>query len=254
MNVMLSVIEPSLTLTAKFRFRYKYTPPLHVIQGTEAEKREAMARIRIRYARAIATMKSLASRNREKPDPRSSEQEYYCIGCDVGDGELRDEIFDLPACPILQVAMQEELGEQLTLQCYFPQTYESIAGMGPGGIIGTIGWGTPDTSAARCWNYVRWVSDNQSQPRYTSEKHANVELWKDTFRAYSRGKHWLMNLPEKRPRKGIKFPKELKHELIPLLGVPAQQRLVTKHLGRDLVLLDNHRVIERKHLHWALVA
>jgi len=253
MNAISSVIEPERTLTANYRFRYRHTPPMFNIRGTPKEKQRAITVIGKRYAPAIKAMQALASRNRENPEPHRSLQEYYCIGCDVGDGELRAQVFGLAAYPLVQVAMQQVLAEQLTLQCYFPQTYEPIAGQGPGGIIGTMGWGTPDTSASRCYKYWRWVSDDQPQSPYLNEDDAEVELWKLSFIAFPRGKHWLDNLPAILPgSRGWEFPPELKHDLMALLGIPAMQRLVRQRLKRDIVLLDDRHVIERKHLHWWL--
>ena len=253
-NTTITATDPKHASGPRIRLAYKYAEPLHNIAGTADEKTVAFAILKRRYDHVFTAMENLNSRNREsEPNPPRDTplQEYYCIGCDVGDGTLRELVLNLAAQPLLQVLAQDVLSENLTIQCYFAQTYEAKSGHGPGGIIGTTkGMTEPDVTFSRCLKYWNWTDSNE--PPYLPEDEAEQALTKLIAIAFSRGMFWLANLPEHMPRNGKAYPGELQHDLIALLGVPAMRRIVTQRLGRELVLHGNN-VLPYSHLHWALV-
>jgi hypothetical protein len=227
--------------------------PLYQINGTAQERDKALRRIKIRYERGISRLKLINSRNIEKDLGGLPLQNYYCIGCDIQDGDLRAQVLRFGAYPLLQVAMQYHLGEKLTLQCYFPQSYESADNIGPGGILGTCANDeTPRTETERAEKYWNWTTSDE--PPYLSQEDAAKSLWNRAETEFVHGLEWLETLPEELPVTGYSYPPELSHDLMAQLGVAAMQRQVSTHLDRDLVLLDEHRIIERKHLNWSLVA
>jgi hypothetical protein len=231
---------------------YKPALPMFSIPGSDADKAAFTAAFLARWAQPVDTLAQLASRNREKNLPHGRQlQNYYCIGCDVGDGDTRRRLLSLVACPSFLVVLQEHLGKRFSLQCFFKQTYEEAAGPGPGGIIGVNSArdvSPPDTSASRSWKYFRWVEN--PDPAYQPEGDAETELWRLTFSAFSEGKHWLKGLPQNLPAEGLPIPPEMQADALALLGITALQRTVAKHLGRDLVLLTPTRVTLRDNLHW----
>ncbi|TKW61270.1 MAG: hypothetical protein DI628_01175 [Blastochloris viridis] len=256
MNHQITAPEPTERVShARMRLNYKPGPSFpYRIAGTPADREQAIIRIEAHYAEAIEALRTTESRNRE-PATDYPLQDYYCIGCLITEGTLRAKVLSLAAYPLLQAAMVRILGEKLTLQCYFAQTYEEKSGIGPGGIIGTVKADSnvePDTSARRGYAYSGWVSS--SIPiAYKPEEEAKLELWRDSYRFLSQAKHWLMHQSDV-PAEGIPFPQELSHELHGLLGVAAMRALVADKLGRNWVLLDAHRVTLAENLHWSLAA
>lgn len=227
--------------------------PLHPIGGTIPERDRALKLIRTRYERGITRLKRIESRNIEKNLDGRPLQNYYCIGCDIQDGSLRAQVLRFGAYPLLQVAMQYLLEEKLTLQCYFKQSYESAENIGPGGILGTCGNGeAPLTEDERADKYWNWKTSDE--PPYLSGEDAANALWNLAETEFVAGLEWLETLPDELPATGYAYPHELSHDLMALLGPPAMQRQVGTHLDRDIVLLDETHIIERKHLHWALAA
>ncbi len=225
--------------------------PLHLVKGTAEDRNSALNLIRTRYERIITRLKLNESRNQEKLLGKHPPQNYYCIGCDIADGELRTQVLRLGAYPLLQVAMQYHLGEQLTLLCYFKQSYESSENIGPGGVLGTTKTEAPNTSYEHVAKFWEWTGD--TEPAYLSETDAVNALWARTETDFNAGLNWLRTLPANIPAEGLEYPQELVHDLMALLGVTAMQKLVSVELDRDIVLLDETRIIERTHLNWALV-
>ncbi len=227
--------------------------PLHKIGGTAQEREIALKRISTLYERGISRLKLIQSRNIEKDLGGLPLQNYYCIGCDITDGNLRTLVLRFGAYPLLQAAMQYLLEEKLTLQCYFSQSYESADNIGPGGILGTCANDeTPRTETERSEKYWNWKTSDE--PPYLSRVAAAKSLWDRAGTELEQGLEWLETLPEKLPETGYAYPPELSHDLMALLGVVAMQRQVSTHLDRDIVLLDETRIIERQHLNWSLVA
>ncbi|MBI1309301.1 MAG: hypothetical protein GC129_05585 [Proteobacteria bacterium] len=234
------------------RYSKKTTLPMHRVQGSAGQREAFMGRFEHRYGRALDTLAVLEARNREEQMPDRALQPYFCIGCDVGDGALRAEVLSLAACPLYQVAVQGLLGKRLALQCYFSQTYEPRAGVGPGGVIGVLPETAVeelDTRASRAFKYWRWV--DADQPAYLPEEQAEAELWKLSYIGFCRGKAWLASLPAELPPEGVEVPAGLGHDTCALLGVPAMQRLVATHLGKDLVMFSPMKVGRREDLHWS---
>lgn len=226
-------------------------PPLHDIAGTVEEKSAFLEAFARRHAGALEVFGKLVSRNREGEVPNRMLQPYFCVGCDVGDGALRAEILGFGAYPLHQTALQELTRRRLVLQCYFAQTYEVAAGTGPGGIIGSMeprDVGEVDATASRAWKYWQWVDEHL--PAYVQEEEAEFALGKLSYIAFSRGKAWLAGLPAEIPVEGVLIPSELVHDIHALLGVAAMQRLVARHLKKDLVMLNARTVVRRKDLRW----
>ncbi|PZP39305.1 MAG: hypothetical protein DI585_04495 [Pseudomonas fluorescens] len=244
--------EPARAHSVVNRLMYKGRVAPSLIAGSNEERDRAITILRHRHADAIAALQGLESRNKEGDVPGRILQDYYCIGCIVPDGAIRKLVFALGAYPLLREAMKVIFGKQLALMCYFPQTYEPGAGPGPGGIIGVAGLDEDiDTSASRSLKYWNWV--DRHVPAYLSEEEAEIALWKLTYSAFSIGKFWLASLPDMLPEDGLEFPPEFSHDMYALLGVPAMQKLVAQHLGKDFVLLDDGRIINRVNLRWSLV-
>lgn len=256
MHHQIKSVEPTKVVSHS-RLRLNYQPKINfpnMIFGTSSEKDTALQRIRTNHAEAIEALRAAESRNKE-PESDEPKQNYYCIGCDIPEGTLRAQVLGLAAYPLLQAAMAKILGEKLTLQCYFPQTYEEASGIGPGGIIGTVDADSdviPDISARRAHAYSGWVGDGLPIV-YREEKEAKAELWRETFRTASKAKFWLMQQGAV-PPEGLPFPQELLDEMHMLLGPDALRPIVANKLGRNWVLLNPHRVTLAENLHWALAA
>ena len=254
MNQQLTAPEPSERAShARIRLHYAPAFPCH-IGGDITDRNAALTRIAANHAEAIEALRQTESRNRETETDRPL-QPYYCIGCDITEGTLRAQVLGLGAYPLLQAAMVRILNEKLTLQCYFPQTYEDASGLGPGGILGTLAADTkdtPNTSAARCLKYWNWVSDGHPVT-YKTEDEARIDLWRYSFHFLSEAKHWLMQQVAV-PNEGIPYPQELSHQLHALLGVAAMRNLAADKMGRNWVLLNAHRVTLAENLHWSQAA
>ncbi|HEX2859012.1 MAG TPA: hypothetical protein VHP58_02270 [Alphaproteobacteria bacterium] len=222
------------------------TPPLHTVASSPVQEK-TFVRLQKSHAPALAAYaESLKSPHLNGRLP------YLCLGCQVGNGDVRQQMVGFAAYPLYQLAAEELLGTQLVLQAYHPNAYEEGADPGPGGVVGIKKLGGrslagSDISASTAHKMWLWVDKNE--PAYLPESDAPEALWQLATQRCADGLAYLKSLGNL-PKTPWAYPPALAASLHTLLGVHALQKLVAAKLGHNVVLLDATRLMAADQLSW----
>lgn len=181
-------------------------------------------------------------------------QRYLCIGCQITDGHVREDLLEFAMYPLYAKAAEILFRTQFVLQAYHPQAYEPEANPGPGGVIGIQPvmrnmLSMADDRASTAYKMELWV-DKATNYAYLDDPEAEEALWTLLEERCAGGIAFIKGLNDVEPEIPAFYPDKLRHEMHMLLGIAASRKLVEQQLGKRLVLIDRHRLIGTRHLRW----
>lgn len=180
---------------------------------------------------------------------------YICVGCDMAKhGQRRKQLLGIVLYPLLAEAFRHKFGYHLTAWAFHPQATEDDADTGPGGVIGIQDarkkrGPKPDESASTALKMQLWLNSETDFP-YLEEDEAEDKLWELAQQRCPNGISYIKGMTTV-PEEPQVFPEYLSDDLHTILGVAAIRKLVKRHLGKGLVLVDANRLIGAEHLSWS---